>query len=60
MCFPEVQEHPQAHTLKCPSLRRRHSDENLPYNIMFHIYYFHQCLPNRIESLDLKLVNVSK
>jgi hypothetical protein len=33
MCSPEVQEHPQAHTLECPSLRRTHSYKNLPYKL---------------------------
>jgi len=29
----EVWEHPRAHTLECPSLRRTHSYGNLPYNL---------------------------
>jgi hypothetical protein len=29
---PEVREHPQANTLRCPSLRSTHLQKNLPYN----------------------------
>jgi len=32
MYSPEVQEHPWAHALGCPSLGRTYSCENLPYN----------------------------
>jgi len=35
---PEVWEHPRAHALECPSLRRTHSYENLLYN--FHSGYY--------------------
>jgi hypothetical protein len=29
----EVQEHPQVHTLRCPSHKRTHSYNDLPYNL---------------------------
>jgi len=31
-CTHEIWEHPRAHALKCPSLRRMHLSKNLPCN----------------------------